>query len=335
VSHNPPQIASLGAEFQATAAGLLWSVMYSEADPGEHPMIYDLFTTYLEQPESSRRRPVLDEWLGPPAEPRPRAIVRHDVDCWQGTEKWLEIEDKLGIRSTFLVRAQRQGASAEGYAPGRKPPDYRFDEPRVLEFVQTAAAGGWQIGLHYGSAVPAVVRREAADLRKAFEPAEIAVASAHWLESSAATIRELDRLGFAFDMSFLDWRSYMTEIGPDQPCHPGFPTGTTHPHLLWDPKQGRFLNLVAIPGALEEDFVGGRCPSKPDPQDIEKYIRYFKTYGGVLVLLWHPDRIDLIGHFENLVKQLQDAGFEFTLPADLSRPQIQGEQAAAVDPRLP
>lgn len=168
--------------------------------------------------------------------------------------------------------------------------------------------------------------RDALDL-----PARIP-ASAHWLQSSGQTLAALDELGVGCDFSLMDFESCSLEIPPDEPRHPGFLTGTTHPHLLWDPSEGRPLNLLAVPGALEENFVAGRTPTRPGPADIERYIDLFVRHRGVLVLLWHTERFDLAGHLERIVDRLRERAFRFITTDDLTGPSP-GHTAITNDPR--
>lgn len=87
-----------------------------------------------------------------------------------------------------------------------------------------------------------------------------------------------------------------------------------------------------MPGGLEEVFVAGECPTTPQPADIEAYIELFRRHRGVIVLLWHSERFDLVEHLERLVDRLRELDFTFVTTADLTPPA--GARADGIsDPR--
>ena len=149
-------------------------------------------------------------------------------------------------------------------------------------------------------------------------------------------MRALDDLGISHDFSFMDFASYAGRpIPAGVPAHPGFPTGTTHAHLMWDPVQGRWLRLLAVPGALEEEFVAGRCPTAPREEDIGAYLDLFAEHRGVLVLNWHTDRWELVSFLEALVEKLLGGGFSFITTADLrAEPAPEPTRDEIADPRV-
>jgi len=55
----------------------------------------------------------------------------------------------------------------------------------------------------------------------------------------------------------------------------------------------------------------------PSAADIERYIQLFRRHRGVLVLLWHSERFDLVERLEGLVDRLAEQGFAFVTTADL------------------
>jgi hypothetical protein len=319
------------------AAEQLWSVMGTRP-PADGPCyVYRLVDAHLRPQSASRRRPVVDELLAPPTEGQvPRVLLRHDVDSWEGMERWLDWERRRGPRGVYLLRCQMpegatlsDGTRAAYLTP---PQDYNVEDRHVRDVVEAGLKQGCRFGLHYGSARLALVQAEYSRLRDALDlPAKIP-ASAHWLQSSGQTLAALDDLGVCCDFSLMDFESCSIEIPPGEPRHPGFLTGTTHPHLLWDMHQQQWLNLLAVPGALEENFVAGRMPTRPGPADIDRYIDLFVRHRGVLVLLWHAERFDLAGHLERIVDRLRELAFRFITTDDLVPP-IPGGVETVDDPR--
>lgn len=333
-----PRIAAevLTEEQSARAARLLWGVMTTETQAPGYSLIYERFPSYLDQNEPDRRRPVVDEMLGLPASAKgPRAILRHDCDDALDLDRWAEWESRRGIQSVTLLRAP---VAADGRHPEYlvAPPNYDVEEDRIGRFVEEGRARGCEFGLHYSSPHPTVVRAELARLRAATGLAPPLPASAHYLQSSGTTLRALDGLGVSHDFSFMDFASYAGRaIPPGVPAHAGFPTGTTHAHCLWDPLEGRWLRLVAVPGALEEEFVAGRCPTVPRDEDVGAYLDLFAEHNGLLVLNWHTDRWELVSFLEVLVEELRRRGFTFITTADL-RLQLPPESSRGevTDPRV-
>ena len=321
-----PTITAAGSAADSQRAGeLLWSVMRTRPPAEGLSFLYRLVDAHLRPDPGDRRRPVVDELLAPPpAEQTPRALIRHDVDSWEGMESWQRWEQKMGLASVYLLRAPlpegtrlADGTRATYPTP---PPDYNVEDASVGELVSAGLARGCQFGLHYASAQPAVVRAECRRLRDALGLSGPLPASSHWILSSGATLAALDDLGSSHDLCVMDYESYATEIPPGQPRHPGFLTGTTHPHLLWDPRRGRWLKLLAVPGGLEEVFVSGESPTVPEPADIERYVELFRRHRGVIVLLWHSERFDLAECLERLVDRLRELGFSFVTTVDLEVP---------------
>jgi hypothetical protein len=338
-----PRVApgALTEDESRRAARLLWGVMGTEAPASGSCPVYERFPAYLEQGESERRRPVLDEMLG--ARERsagPYVILRHDCDDALDLERWEEWESRLGLVSVTLLRAPvRPGRrAADGSTPHyiMPPPNYDVAEERIGRFIERGVARGCEFGLHYSSPQPAVLEAEVERLRAATGLAPPFPASAHWLQSSGASMRALDRLGVSHDFSFMDFASYASrEIPPGAPAHPGFATGTTYPHVMWDCGTGRWLRLIAIPGALEEEFVAGRCPTRPSGADIASYLDVFARQRGLLVLNWHTDAWALVTHLENVVNELRERGFAFVTTSQL-RPAgvLKADQAEIADPRV-
>lgn len=332
-----PTIGAAGTDADSRQAGeLLWSVMRTRPPGQGLSFLYKLVDAHLRPQPGRRRRPVVDELLAPPPpEQAPRALIRHDVDSWKGMEQWRQWERKMGVAGVYLLRAPLPEASrlADGTRASypTPPPDYNVEDSFVDEFVSAGLERGCEFGLHYASADPAVVRGECRRLRDALGLSGPLPASSHWILSSGATLAGLDGLGFSHDFCLMDYESFSLEIPLGEARHPGFLTGTTHPHLLWDPRRRRWLNLLAVPGAMEEVFVAGECPTAPAPADVERYIELFRRHRGVIVLLWHGERFDLAEHLERLVDRLRELGFSFITSGELKAPTPAGE--TVWDPR--
>ena len=332
-----PTIRAAANEADSAGAGeLLWSVMRTRPPQEGLSFLYRLVDAHLRPGPSRRRRPVVDELLAPPpADQAPRAIIRHDVDGWKDMEQWAGWERRLGVAGVYLLRAPLPEGSR--LADGTRatyptpPPDYNVEDSVVRDFVSAGLERGCQFGLHYASPDPAAVGDECRRLRDALGLSGPMPASSHWILSSGATLAALDESGVSHDFCLMDFESFSAEIPRGEPRHPGFLTGTTHPHLLWDAPRRRWLKLLAVPGALEECFVAGEYPTTPDPGDIERYFELFRRHRGVIVLLWHGERFDLAEHLERLIDRLRQLAFTFITTADLAAPAADDE--GTPDPR--
>lgn len=209
------------------AAELLWSVMRTRPPAEGLSCLYKLVDAHLRPEPGNRRRPVVDELLGPPPpEQAPRALVRHDVDSWEGMQRWQQWESRMGLAGVYLLRAPlpegtrlADGTRATYPTP---PPDYDVEDDSVGEIVSAGLARGCQFGLHYASARPAVVRAECQRLRDALGLSRPLPASSHWIQSSGATLAALDELGICHDLCFMDYESYASEIPPTSRGARGF-----------------------------------------------------------------------------------------------------------------
>ncbi len=333
-----PRIHAAASRADSDLIGaLLWSIMRTTPARDGHSCLYDLVDAHLRPEPTRRRRPVVDEMLGQaPASQIPRALIRHDVDSWAGMEQWVDWHGRMNLPGVYLLRSPLpegtllpRGATA---TYPFSPPDYRVEDGRVCGLVEAALAEGSQFGLHYASASPEVAAAESRRLREALHLAGPLPAGAHWLFSSGLTLEKLDESGIRWDFSLMDYDSYATAIPDGEPTHPGFLTGTTHPHLLFSPARRRWLDLLGVPGGLEEVFVAGQCPTRPERPDLENYLEMFRRHRGLLVLVWHSQRFDLVEHLERLVDKLLEMGFTFVTATALKPPPRPGPDSVA-DPR--
>lgn len=130
-------------------------------------------------------------------------------------ERWMALESRYGVRSTFFFLALERALSREGRL-------YRADDPRVRATLRALIRGGWRVGLHaarYGSDTAAGL----AEQRRRLEAAAgcpVRAVRHHYLSADFPEgWRHMRRAGF--DIS--------SNVG-FHPPHQGWRTGTAWPH---------------------------------------------------------------------------------------------------------
>ncbi len=129
-------------------------------------------------------------------------------------ERWMALESRYGVRSTFFFLSLARALSREGRM-------YRVADPRVARVMRTLVHHGWRVGLHasrYGSDGPGLLEQ-----RQRLEDAvgrPVRAVRHHYLSAPfPAGWRDMRRAGL--DIS--------SNVG-FHPPHQGFRTGTAWPH---------------------------------------------------------------------------------------------------------
>lgn len=182
-------------------------------------------------------------------------------------ERWMALEARFGVRSTFFFLALERALSREGRM-------YRADDPRVRAVLRTLARGGWEIGLHaarYGS-----------------DTVDGLVAQRRRLEAAAGgPIRAMRHHYLAGDFP-AGWRRMKAaglEVSSNVGFHPpwqGFRTGTAWPHRPlgadgpWE-----------VPMALM-DAAHGPAAARLVPL-FDRLLAEAQAVGGALVVNFHTN----------------------------------------------
>lgn len=191
-------------------------------------------------------------------------LTRHDPVA--DFERWMALESRYGVRSTFFFLALEEALSREGRM-------YRVDDPRVVRVMRTLAHHGWRIGLHasrYGSDAAGLAAQ-----RRRLEAAvgrPVRAVRHHYLSAPFPQgWRDMARAGF--DVS--------SNVG-FHPPHQGFRTGTAWPHRPlgadgpWE-----------VPLALMDAAYGpGAHAVEPV---FERLLAEVEAVGGALVLDFHSN----------------------------------------------
>lgn len=149
---------------------------------------------------------------------RARAWIGHrrrGEDPVADFERWMALEDRHGLRSTFFFLALDRALSREGRM-------YRVADPRVRAVLRALVAGGWQVGLHaarYGSETAAGLGEQRRRLEDAVGAPVRAVRHHYLTARFPAGWRTMRAAGF----------SISSNVGFHPPGQ-GFRTGTAWPH---------------------------------------------------------------------------------------------------------
>jgi len=206
-------------------------------------------------------------------------------------ERWLEVEEKVGARSTFF------------FWPGWKavdkhhPSDCLYDmEDRVVfdgqrctvaEMIREIDRRGWEIGLHpswYSFNDVDEMKRQKEALEKVLGRDVVSVRQ-HFLHYD---IRVTPRVQAAAGLKFDATLGFNDNIG--------FRFGTCYPWQLYDLQAEKELSITEIPliiqdGAMLNPAKGMRLDEDAAFQYVMQITEVVENVGGVLTLLWHPSYI--------------------------------------------
>ncbi len=235
-----------------------------------------------------------------------RRIVEHKISALRGLlghsdnlckfEKWMDVEQEVGSRSTFFFAPQfvKQVHRSDCMYRYDQIIDYRQEKLSVAEVMQSMDRGGWEIGLHPSW-------HAHADLNElVFQKEQIEKTLDHSIQSVRQHFLKYDPLkthkiqsqaGFKYDSTM----GYNDNLG--------FRRGTSYPHQCFDVEQTQPLPLLQIPLVIQDGAI--LAPGKGmrlDPQKAVEYIMHLthevKAVGGVLSLSWHPHTMNRPAYFD-------------------------------------
>ena len=205
-------------------------------------------------------------------------------DPWDLFRRWRELEDSLGVRSTFffLPFPDKPGFSAPAIRAGYYSPE---DAP-IPELIRD----GWEIGVHgIDNWADEHAGREEMDAIGLNHPGN----RVHWLIFDENSWKKLDRAGYAYDST----------IGYDDDI--GFRAGTLQVY-----RPSGVDTLLELPLHIQDLGLFGRscwapsgggwkrtpCLGLTEPEALIERDRIFglaRRYGGVVTVLWHYENLTL------------------------------------------
>jgi len=217
-----------------------------------------------------------------------RASTPDPLHCY---ERWLEVEEKFGARSTFFFWP---GWKAVGK---HHPSDCLYDMTdrvvfdgqrcTVAEMIREIDRRGWEIGLHpswYSFDDAEEMKRQKVALEAVLGKDLVSVRQHYLHYDIRVTPRVQSEAGLKYDST----------IGFND--NVGFRFGTCYPWRLYDLHEEKELPIVEIPliiqdGAMLNPIKGMRLDEETAFQYVQQITDAVERVGGVLTLLWHPNAV--------------------------------------------
>ncbi|MBC2694688.1 MAG: hypothetical protein HF982_05325 [Desulfobacteraceae bacterium] len=228
-----------------------------------------------------------------------KVIHRNQKDPLHCYERWLEVEKKVGARSTFffwpglstVTKRHHTDRAYELYDP------VVFDNQKctVAEMIREINLSGWEIGLHpswYSYNDVDELKRQKESLEKALCNEVVSIRQHYLHYDIRITPCVHTGAGFKYD-STLGFNDNV-----------GFRFGTCYPWRLYDLKREEDLPVIEIPlivqdGAMLNPAKGLRLDEDTAFRYVIQMTEEVEKVGGVLTLLWHPNWI-IIPHWWDL-----------------------------------
>ena len=208
------------------------------------------------------------------------AKCRIGKDPWNCFADWMQLEEELGVRSTWFFLPEK-GKAGEG-APAIRAGYYDLDPDLIKKLID----GGWEVGVHgldnwHDPRAASEELQRVSDLTGAEAGTRV-----HWLLFDKDTWGVLDEAGYAYDSTF----GYNDDVG--------FRAGTMQPYRPRGCEQLFEVPLIIQDGGLfggktwnsSDDGGRGACLCLDEEEAMrrcEEVLAYAKQYGGVVTLLWH------------------------------------------------
>jgi hypothetical protein len=233
-------------------------------------------------------------------------------DPWDLFPRWRELEQSLGVRSTFffLPFPEKPGIGAPAIRAGRYSPK----EVPIAGLVRD----GWEAGVHgidnWADEQAGREEREAVGQGNAGN-------RVHWLILGKNSWRNLDRAGYAYDSSF----GYDDDIG--------FRAGTLQ---VYRPRAAEIL--LELPLHIQDAGLFGKscwapsggewrrtpCLGLTEPEArilCDRIFGFARKYGGAITLLWHYENLtlprDWSGFYADLISRARTDGAWITTAGNI------------------
>lgn len=206
-------------------------------------------------------------------------------------ERWLEVEDQVGARSTFFFwpgwKAVRKHHHSDCAYDLEDPVVFDRQKCTVAEMIREIDRRGWEIGLHpswYSFDDVDEMKRQKAALENTLGHEVVSVRQHYLHYDIRVTPRAQAEAGFKYD-STLGFNDNV-----------GFRFGTCYPWKLYDLKTETELNIIEIPlivqdGAMLNPAKGMRLDEDVSFKYVVQITEAVEKVGGVLTLSWHPQYI--------------------------------------------
>lgn len=256
---------------------------------GVRQSIRKIIRTWRSQPRPSRMMQSLQTLLALRrlAQALARGPRSDPLWCY---ERWLEAEDRLGVRSTFFIFPAHVGRShfSDCHYAYQDRIRFRRQRCRVADLIRTLVREGWEVGVHpsWNAATDEPELRQQKESVEEAAGTNVVSVRHHWLRFDLRTTPRLHAMvGLRYDSSL----GFNDNVG--------FRFGTCRPWWLRDPAAATPLRVLEIPliaqdtallnamKGLRLNLDGARSYLRQLTDEVEKV-------GGVFTLSFHPDGID-------------------------------------------
>lgn len=199
------------------------------------------------------------------------ALGKNTYACF---ERYMELEARFGMRSTFFFMTGRGGLRGA-----------KYDVRKLKPVLQKLQQGGWEIGLHvnyYGCDNAAEIKRQKMRLEEITGTA-VEGARIHWLKFSANdTYRVLEQAGFRYDAT----------LGAHDRL--GFRAGCAQAFNPYDVTADKPMALYEIPLAIMDVALFEYMKLSPEEawKRILEIFEEFKDQNAVIAILWHSNVLE-------------------------------------------
>ena len=199
-------------------------------------------------------------------------------------ERWLEIEQSVGARSTFLFLPDQPEQTHYSDGTYRYTDRIRFESQTctVAEMMHELHLRGCEVGLHASWLACdrlSEMQRQKEQVERAIDASVVSVHHHYLHFDIRQTPRIQEQAGFLVDSSL----GFNDEVG--------FRHGTSYPWRLWDRMAQENLQLLELPLAMQDKCLL-RIVAKGSPEVALETATMLAdrvaAVGGVLTLLWHP-----------------------------------------------
>lgn len=235
---------------------------------------------------------------------------RAGTDVWWNLERIVELEQSLGVRSTFFMLDQRPIApwwSVPGY-PFRFG-TYRVGDPEVAALIRAIHASGAEIGLHgsFGTSVDGVRFAEEREQLKSIVGSQVMTNRQHWLDYAFwGTAAVHEHAGIRVDSS----------IGFNPPGR-GYRARTAFPYRPLHAVRGSCSTIVEVTPVLME----GALSSRSWRAEIDELLHSVQARRGVVSVIWHNNvfvrNSAMAEAYRYLIERSRDLGGSFVVGEDI------------------
>jgi peptidoglycan/xylan/chitin deacetylase (PgdA/CDA1 family) len=221
-----------------------------------------------------------------------RALKKQlSIDPLHCYERWLEIEENFGAKSTFFFWPGWKSVTKHHWTDPIYDLNDRviFDgiQCTVSEMIQEIHRRGWEIGLHaswYAYNDLNELKRQKGALEKTLGYPVESIRQHYLHYDIRITPRVHSEAGFKYDSTL----GFNNNIG--------FRFGTCYPWKLFDLESNKELPILEIPLIIQDMAMlnsskGMRIDSKMAVRYVLLIAKEVEKVGGVLTLLWHPNEI--------------------------------------------